>query len=83
MEQSQSKRNPVNNIALWVIAILLVLEAAGTSIYIPQFSELFKGFGSELPLLTKAVLIGAWAIWVLPISSAVLIVFNHCCPISD
>ncbi|MES9975816.1 MAG: hypothetical protein ABW094_16285 [Candidatus Thiodiazotropha sp.] len=76
MEQSHIKRKPVNNIALWVIAIFLVIEALGVSIYISQFSELFKGFGSELPVLTKAVLFGAWAIWLLPISTAALIVFN-------
>ncbi len=76
MDQSQINRNSITNIALWVIAFLLVIEAVGTSIYVPQFSELFKEFGRELPLLTKVVLIGSWAIWVLPIICASLIVFN-------
>jgi len=76
MNQSQTKRNPIASLALWVIALLLVIEAVGTSIYVPQFSELFQEFGHELPFLTKVVLIGAWAIWVLPIMTAALIVFN-------
>ncbi|MES9945198.1 MAG: hypothetical protein ABW080_09610 [Candidatus Thiodiazotropha sp.] len=72
----QTQINPIANIALWIIALLLVIEAVGTSVYIPQFSELFKEFGRELPVLTKVVLIGAWAIWVLPIITTALIVFN-------
>ncbi len=53
------------------------MEAVATSIYVPQFSELFREFGHELPFLTKAVLIGAWAIWVLPIITTALIAFNN------
>ncbi len=77
MNQSQTKRNPITSLALWVIALLLVIEAVGTSIYVPQFSELFKSFGSELPFLTKVVLIGTWVIWVLPVMTVALIVFNN------
>ncbi|MBW9270379.1 MAG: hypothetical protein K1566_12125 [Candidatus Thiodiazotropha sp. (ex. Lucinisca nassula)] len=76
MDQPKTKRNPIANISLWVIAILLVVEAVGTSIYVPQFSELFKGFERELPFLTKAVLTGAWVIWILLISITALIVFK-------
>ena len=75
INNSQNVANPRPAYGLWVIAALLVAEAIATSIYIPQYSELFEGFGAELPFLTKAVLLGAWGFWILPFIAFVVIAF--------
>ncbi|MEJ2530051.1 MAG: hypothetical protein P8Z39_08325 [Gammaproteobacteria bacterium] len=76
MNQLQATTNSIASPGLWIIALLLVIEAIGTSVYVPQFSQLFQSFGGELPFLTKVVLIGAWAIWVLPILASIVIMFT-------
>jgi hypothetical protein len=60
---------------LWVITALLVFEAIGTSIYVPQYLELYEGLSAELPFLTKVILMGAWGIWILPFTAFISIVF--------
>jgi type II secretory pathway component PulF len=61
---------------LWVITALLVFEAIGTSIYVPQYLELYESLSAELPFLTKLVLMGAWGIWILPFAAFMSIVFT-------
>ncbi len=61
---------------LWVVTALLVFEAIGTSIFVPQYLEIYEGFSAELPLLTKIVLMGAWCIWILPFTAFMSIVFT-------
>jgi len=60
---------------LWIIAILLLVEAIGTSILVPQYSILFEGLDAELPILTKAVLMGALWFWMVPFVAFAVITF--------
>ena len=75
MSNTQNTTKPHPPYLLWVIAIFLLIEATGTSIYVPQYSILFEDFGVELPILTKTVLMGAWGFWMLPFVAFVFITF--------
>ena len=73
MTDSHRPKRLLSRLFAWLFALLLVAEAAGTSFYVSQFKDLFVEFGSELPFLTTAVLMGAWLIWVLPVIAVAVI----------
>ena len=51
-----------------LLPIFLALLVTGAVIsLVPQFRELFEAFGTELPLLTRALLAGYWGVLVLPL----------------
>jgi len=44
-----------------------LLVAIVVNLVVPQFDEVFREFGAELPWLTRALLAGRWLLFALPV----------------
>lgn len=60
-------------LALWLALLLLLLEAVATVRYVSELQAVLIAFGAELPALTRFVLQGPTFVWVLPITTALLL----------
>jgi uncharacterized BrkB/YihY/UPF0761 family membrane protein len=54
--------------ALLVFGMLCSLVAAiVVNVVVPQFDEVYRNFGAELPWLTRTLLAGRWLLFALPV----------------
>jgi type II secretory pathway component PulF len=60
-------RNPTNMFLTLFGGIAAVGGVAAVQLIVPNFHEVFKNFGAELPLLSRIFVNGRMFLWVLPL----------------
>jgi type II secretory pathway component PulF len=60
-------RNPTNTFLTLIGGLAAVGGVAAVQLIVPQFQDVFKNFGAELPLLSRIFVNGRMFLWVLPL----------------
>ena len=67
-------RNPTNMILI-VIGVLFAAGAViAVQLIVPQFEDVFRNFGADLPLLSRVFVEGRAFLWVLPLLVSIVAV---------